>query len=48
MNIKDFLEKAYSEVNDNIKFSEAKNAALIALNSALIAWGGSIIFDSDF
>lgn len=46
MDIDDYLERAYNEVSDNIKFSEAKNAALITLNSALIAWGGSIVFDS--
>lgn len=46
MELDDFLERAYNEVNDNIKFSEAKNVALITLNSALIAWGGSIVFDS--
>lgn len=46
MELDDFLEKAYDEVNDNVKFSEAKNAALITLNSALITWGGSIVFDS--
>lgn len=46
MELDDFLEKVYSEVNDNVKFSEAKNAALITLNSALITWGGSIVFDS--
>lgn len=42
-----FLEKAYSEVNDNIKFSEAKNAALITLNSALIAVAAEKIFDNN-
>lgn len=46
MELDDFLEKAYAEVSDNVKFSEAKNAALITLNSALIAWGGSVVFDS--
>ncbi len=33
MELDDFLEKVYSEVNDNVKFSEAKNAALITLIS---------------
>lgn len=42
----EFLKKTYSEVNDNIKFSEAKNAALITLNSALIATSMGKIFDS--
>ena len=42
-----FLEKAYSELNENIKFSEAKNAALITLNSALIAACSSKVFDSN-
>lgn len=41
-----FLERVYAEVSDNIKFSEMKNATLITLNSALIAWGGSIVCDS--
>ena len=43
---KEFLEKVYSEINDNIKFSEAKNAALITLNSALIAGSAEKVFDS--
>lgn len=42
-----FLEKAYSELNENIKFSEAKNAALITLNSALIAACSSKVFDAN-
>ena len=46
MELDEFLEKVYEEVNDNIKFLEAKNAALITLNSALIALGGNIVFDS--
>ena len=46
MELDKFLEKVYEEVNDNIKFLEAKNAALITLNSALIALGGNIVFDS--
>ena len=41
-----FLEKTYTEINENIRFSEAKNAALITLNSALIAAGASKIFDA--
>lgn len=45
MNKKEFLEKTYSEINENIKFSEAKNAALITLNSALIAVAASKVFD---
>lgn len=44
---KEFLEKAYAEVNDNIKFAEAKNAALITLNSALIAVGIDKVFDTE-
>lgn len=40
-----FLEKAYSEVTDNIKFSEAKNVALITLNSALIGTGAGKVFE---
>lgn len=44
---KDFLEKAYTEVNDNIKFAETKNAALITLNSALIAAGIDKVFDTE-
>lgn len=47
MELVNFLEKAYAEVSDNVKFSEAKNAALITLNSALISWGGSIVFESN-
>ncbi|MBQ7975608.1 MAG: hypothetical protein IJ300_07995 [Clostridia bacterium] len=46
MGVKEFLEKVYSEINDNIKFSEAKNAALITLNSALIAGSAEKVFDS--
>ena len=45
MNKKDFLNKTYAEINDNIRFSEAKNAALITLNSALIAAAASKAFD---
>lgn len=41
-----FLEKTYNEINENIKFLEAKNAALITLNSALIALCGDVVFDS--
>lgn len=43
----DFLNKTYTEINDNIKFSEAKNAALITLNSALISACSSKVFDTD-
>ena len=42
--MKDFLEKAYAEISDNIKFSEAKNGALITLNSAIIALGSGFVF----
>lgn len=45
MDKKEFLIKTYEEINDNIKFSEAKNAALITLNSALIAASASKAFD---
>ena len=45
--LKELLEKTYSELNNNIKFSEAKNAALITLNSALITAGASKVFDSE-
>lgn len=38
------LEKAYKEINDNIKFAEAKNGALITLNSAIIALGSGFVF----
>lgn len=41
------LEKIYAEVNDNIKFAEAKNAALITLNSAIMSFSASIIFNKD-
>ena len=41
------LDKAYAEVNDNIKFSEAKNAALITLNSALISVCAEKVFNND-
>ncbi len=43
----EFLTKTYSELNDNIKFSEAKNAALVTLNSALISACSSKVFDAD-
>lgn len=43
----DFLTKTYTEINDNIKFSEAKNAALVTLNSALISACSSKVFDAD-
>jgi len=46
LNTDAFLDKTYAEINDNIKFSEAKNAALITLNSALIALGSGTVFDS--
>ena len=46
MDSENFLGKVYSELAENIKFSEAKNAALITLNSTLIVLGGSMIFDS--
>lgn len=42
---KEFLEKVYTEINDNIKFSEAKNAALVTLNSALISAASTKAFD---
>lgn len=42
-----FLTKTYTEINDNIKFSEAKNAALVTLNSALISACSSKVFDAD-
>ena len=42
-----FLEKAYAEINDNIKFSEAKNGALVTLNSAAIAIGSNIVFSGE-
>lgn len=45
MNKETFLEKVIAEINSSIKFVEAKNAALITLNSALIAWGAGIVFD---
>lgn len=45
-NFEKLLEKTYDELNDNIKFSEAKNAALITLNSALIAAGIGLVFES--
>ena len=47
MDKKDFLEKTYTELNDNIKFSEAKNAALITLNTALIGASSALVFNSD-
>lgn len=47
MDRKDFLEKAYTELNDNIKFSEAKNAAIITLNTALVGASCAIVFNSD-
>jgi len=34
-NLVGFLQKAYTEINSNISFGEAKNAALITLNSVL-------------
>lgn len=40
-----YLQRTYSEINDNIKFSEAKNAALITLNSALIGVSVDKVFD---
>ncbi len=43
----EFLTKTYSEINDNIKFSEAKNAALVTLNSALISACSSKVFDAN-
>lgn len=45
--MKKFLEKAYIELDNNIKFSEAKNAALVTLNSALISACSSKVFDAD-
>lgn len=47
MNSKDFLEMVYSELNNNVKFAEAKNTAIITLNSALIALSAAAIFDKD-
>lgn len=47
MKLTEFISDVLSEVRENIKFLEAKNAAIITLNSALIAWGGSIVFDSE-
>lgn len=47
MKATDFISDVLSEIRENIKFLEAKNAAIITLNSALIAWGGSIVFDSE-
>lgn len=47
MELKEFLEKTYEEINENIKFSEAKNAALITLNSALISASATKVFDKD-
>lgn len=41
------LKKIYAEVNDNIKFAEAKNAALITLNSAIMSFCATIIFNKD-
>lgn len=43
--MKDFLDRIYKEVSENIKFIEAKNGTLIALNSALIAISANKIFD---
>ncbi len=43
----EFLTRTYAELNDNIKFSEAKNAALVTLNSALISACSSKVFDTD-
>ncbi len=43
--LKDFLEKTYFEIDQNIKFSEAKNAAIITLNSALVAVCSDKLFD---
>jgi len=40
----DFLKAAYAEMNENIKFGEAKSAALITLNSALFAGMISLVF----
>lgn len=39
MKATDFISDVLSEIRENIKFLEAKNAAIITLNSALIAWG---------
>lgn len=47
MSLKEYLEKIYLETSDNIKFAEAKNAALITLNSALIAFISTMIFDKN-
>lgn len=41
------LEKAYTEISENIKFLEAKNAALVTLDSALLAILGTLIFNQD-
>lgn len=43
----EFLEKTYSELNENIKFSEAKNAVLITLNTAVIGASSALVFNSD-
>lgn len=45
MGLREFLEKTYGEIADNIKFIEAKNTALITLNSALLVLLGDAIFD---
>lgn len=47
MDKKDFLEKTYAELSDNIKFSEAKNAAMVTLNTALIAASVTMVFNSE-
>lgn len=36
MNVDEFLKSVVSEISEEIKFAEAKNATLITLNSALI------------
>lgn len=45
--LKNFLEKTYNEINDNIKFLEAKNATLITLNGVLISAASDKIFNQD-
>jgi len=42
--MKKLLEKTYSEIGSNIAFAEAKNGALITLNTAIIALSSGLVF----
>lgn len=44
--MEEYLQKVYSDISETLKFSEAKNAALITLNSAIIVCVGNPVFNN--